>query len=259
MMNRRNRATLLVLTLLAASSGTGTAQDADVLVTPGLYASRQYVSNRALTRPSNRYLRVRTTSVLIHRVRESGDGLVVETRYCSVEQDPLGRVQTSLGPGFVAAMPTWTAPLTPDPEAGQPGAVRIAPHVMVVGADLVDPADEPLPTDADDPRVTDPDGDGHPGVSVDVDGFVSGQVYLVKRLVRGLRGTVGPDGRIEGTVIGAGDQVVVGASNGILKTFTPKFEHNPDPKRNTFVWVPVSDASTCDSVLAERERLFGED
>ena len=60
-------------------------------------------------------------------------------------------------------------------------------------------------------------------------------------------------------MIGAGDQVVIGASNAILKTFTPNFEHNPDPKRNTFVWVPVPDDSTCESVLAERERLFGED
>ena len=53
--------------------------------------------------------------------------------------------------------------------------------------------------------------------------------------------------------------MVIGASNGILKTFTPKFEHNPDPKRNTFVWVPVPGGSTCESVLAGRDRLFGEE
>ena len=84
-------------------------------------------------------------------------------------------------------------------------------------------------------------------------------MYLLQRLVRGFRGTVGPDGRMTGTVIGAGEQVVIGASNAILKTFTPRFEHNPDPKRNTFVWLPVPDGSTCESVMAERDRLFGED
>ncbi len=261
-MMKRVRATIAVALCLASSAAfpaAGATQETSALMTPGLYASRQYVSNRALTRPSNRYLRVRTTSVLLHNVRDSGDGLVVETRYCSVEQAPLGRVRTSIGPAFVAAMPVWESSLAADPGDESPGAVRIAEHAMALGVDLDDPANDALPTDDDDPRVVDGDGDGRPGVTVEVDGFVSGQVYLVQRLVRGLRGTVGPDGRMTGTVIGAGDQVVIGASNGILKAFTPKFEHNPDPERNTFVWVPVPEDSTCESVLAGRDRLFGED
>ena len=258
-MNERACAIVLCLVSLAALPAAGMAQEAAALPSPGLYASRQYVSNRALTRPSNRYLRVRTTSVLLHRVRESGDGLAVETRYCSVEQEPLGRVRTSLGPAFIAAIPVWDSPLTVDPEGEGPGAIRLAEHAMVLGADLEEPANDPLPRDADDPRITDADGDGHAGVTVEVEGFVNGQVYLVQRLVRGLRGSVGPGGRMTGTVIGAGDQVVIGASNAILKAFTPKFEHNPDPKRNTFVWVPVPEGSTCESVVAARDQLFGED
>lgn len=258
-MNRPANMAVLCIGLLSAMPAGAGAQETEALLKPGLYAGRQYVSNRALTRPSNRYIRVRTTSFLLHRVAESEDGLTVRSRYCQVEQDPLGRVRTTLGPGFVDAMPPWDAPVTGDPEGDGPGAVRVAGHVMVLGARLEDPAAETLPTDPDDPRVTDPDGDGHPGVTVEVEGFVSGQVYLVQRLVRGFRGAVDPDGRVTGTVVGAGDQVVIGASNAILKTFTPKFEHNPDPKRNTFVWVPVPDDSTCEAVVAERDRLFPED
>jgi hypothetical protein len=258
-MKASSRVRFLFLALLAGVPVSGAAQEADFVVPPGLYASRQYVSNRALTRPADRYIRVRTTNFLLHRVRESDGGLVVESRYCHIEQEPLGRVRTSLGPRFVAAMPSWEAPLTRDSESEDDGAMRLAEAVMVLGARLDDPADEALPADADDPRITDPDGDGNPGVTVEVSGFVSGQVYLVQRLVRGLLGTATPDGRASGTVIGAGDQVVIGASNAILKTFTPRFEHNPDPKRNTFVWLPVPDGSTCESVMAERDRLFGED
>jgi hypothetical protein len=261
-MTKRARATIgavLCLVTPAAFPAVGAAQEAFASITPGLYASRQYVSNRALTRPSNRYIRVRTTSVLLHSVRVSADSLVVETRYCAVEQEPLGRVRTSIGPAFVAAMPVLESSVTADPGEGSAGAIRIADQAMVLGADLDDPLNDPLPTDDYDPRVVDGDGDGHPGVTVEVKGFVSGQVYLVQRLVRGLRGTVGPDGRMTGTVTGTGDQVVIGASNGILKTFTPKFEHNPDPERNTFVWVPVPEDSTCETVLAGRVRLFGED
>lgn len=257
--NERARTTLVLLCLLAIRAPAGAAQDAVVLPAPGLYASRQFVSNRALTRPANRYVRVRTTSVLLHRVHEAAGGLAVESRYCSVEQEPLGRVRTSLGPEFVAAMPAWEARLAADPEGETPGAVVVEEQVMVLGATLEDPASDALPTDSDDPRVTDPDADGHPGVTVDVEGYVSGQVYLVQRLVRGLRGRLDGDGRITGTVTGTGDQVVIGASNVILKTFTPRFEHNPDPERNTFVWVPVPDDATCASVLADRVRLFGDD
>jgi hypothetical protein len=258
-MNVPSQANLLFLAVLAGAPAVGAAQEADFVIPPGLYASRQYVSSRALTRPANRYIRVRTTNFLLHRVRESDGGLMVESRYCLIEQEPLGRVRTSIGPRFVAAMPTWDAPLTRHTEGEGTGTLRIAENVMVLGARLDDPANDALPTDADDSRVTDPDGDGNPGVTVEVDGFVSGQVYVVQRLVRGLRGTAEPDGRVTGTVIGAGDQAVIGASNAILKTFTPRFEHNPDPKRNTFVWVPVPDGSTCESVVAGRDRLFGED
>ncbi len=257
-MNQTVRTTILCLALLATRPFAGAAQEPANAVTPGLYAGRQYVSNRALTRPSNRYLRVRTTSFLLHRVGQSEAGLTVESRYCLVEQEPLGRVRTSLGPEFVAAMPAWEAPLTWNP-AGGDEAVFVAEHVMVLGARLDEPAGDPLPTDRDDPRVTDPDGDGNPGVTVEVEGFVSGQVYLVQRLVRGFLGAARSDGSIAGTVIGAGDQVVIGASNAILKTFTPQFEHNPDPKRNTFVWVPVPDETTCESVVAGRDQIFPKD
>lgn len=257
-MNQTVRTTILCLTLLALRPVAGAAQEPAVGVAPGLYAGRQYVSNRALTRPSNRYLRVRTTSFLLHRVERSEAGLTVESRYCLVEQEPLGRVRTSLGPEFVAAMPAWESPLSID-SSGDGESVRVAEHVMVLGARLDDPAGDPLPTDPDDPRVTDPDGDGHPGVTVEVDGFVSGQVYLVQRLVRGFLGAPRSDGSIAGTVVGAGDQIVIGASNAILKTFTPKFEHNPDPKRNTFVWVPVPGETSCESVVAGRDQIFPED
>lgn len=251
---------LVSLLVVLPAGGATQESPADAhAVAPGLYASRQYVSNRARTRPSGRYVRVSTTNYLLHRVEASERGLVVESTYCHVEQEPLGRVRTELGPRFVAAMPTWVAPLETEPEGSGHGSMRLPDRTIVLGADLEDPERDPLPDDAEDPRVTDPDGDGNPGVTVEVDGLVSGQVYLVQRLVRGLRGNVEPGGRITGTVTGGGDQAVIGASNVILKTFTPTFEHNPDPKRNTFVWVPVPADATCESIVAESDALFGDD
>ena len=37
-----------------------------------------------------------------------------------------------------------------------------------IGVDLEDPANEPLPTDPNDPRIADDDGDGKPGVTATI-------------------------------------------------------------------------------------------
>lgn len=251
--------TMALAWVVLAAVPDARAQKTDSALSAGFYASRQYVSSRALTRPSNRYLRVRTTSLLLHEVLDTEEGWVVESRYCAVEQEPLGRVRTTIGQAFVDAMPPWSVPLDVRETGDGRISVRLPDHVMVLGADLTDPAGEPLPEDEEDPRVTDPDGDGHPGISVDVEGMVSGQVYLVQRLVRGLSGILEGDGRMSGQVTGAGEQRVIGASNTILRTFTPQFEHNPDPERNVFVWVPAPGDSTCAEVVADRQQLFGED
>jgi hypothetical protein len=267
-MVKRTVSGIPLLLALAALPAAGAAQEPaagdlpaanSLPVAPGLYASRQYVSNRAQTRPSGRYVRVRTTNYVLHSVEASEDGLSVTSTYCQVEQEPLGRVRTELGPRFVAAMPSWVAPLEVDPTGDGPESIRVPDRTIVLGAELRDPDRDRLPDDPEDPRVTDPDVDGNPGITVEVRGLVSGQVYLVQRLVRGLSGTIEADGRITGTVTGGGDQAVIGASNAILRTFTPTFEHNPDPERNTFVWVPVPEDATCESVVAGREQLFGND
>jgi hypothetical protein len=231
------------------------AQETVPTIAPGLYASRQVVSSRARLRPANRWVRVATTSILLHEVRvdeaDPEGGLVAASRYCSVEQEPLGRTRTTLGPSFVAAIPEWDARLLVEE-----GRAELEEHVIVIGAALEDPAVDELPTDRDDPRVVDADGDGQPGFTVQVDGIVDGQVYMVQRLVRGLKGEIVGDGRMSGTVTVAGGQEVIGASNQILKTFTPRFQPDADESRSTFEWVPVPAASTCDSVAADAAELF---
>lgn len=233
--------------------------DADASVLPdGAYASRWRVSSRAQLRPENRYVRTITTSLLLHHVIHDEGRTRVSSRYCSVVQAPLGRVRTTLGPAFVASIPEWEEFATVRGPADGPWTFELPLHEQVLGARLSDPG-EPLPTEGDDPRVVDSDGDGHPGFTTEVAGFVDGQVYMVQRLSRGLRGTLDPSGHMTGQVLGTGQQEVVGASNTILKTFTPRFEHDPDPSRSTFTWAPAPANATCTDIVAAESELFGED
>ena len=52
-----------------------------------------------------------------------------------------------------------------------------------IGVDLEDPANDPLPTDPEDPRIADDDNDGIPGVTtrVRVTEDVQGELYIARR------------------------------------------------------------------------------
>ncbi len=247
---------LLFAAGLACVSALPAPESGYAQIAVGEYASRQVVVTRALTRPRGRYARVPTTSLVHHTVFEGDDGLRVVNRYCSVEQEPLGPVQTELGPSFVAAIEPKEASITVSgPEAG-PWDVVVGETVTVIGAELENPDSDPLPAEPDDPRVVDADSDGNPGVTVQVRGLIDGEVYMVQRLVRELRGRLEADRTMSGVISGRNESEVLGASNVVLRTFTPKFEPDRDGDDNVFDWVPLADGTTCDALVADARRLF---
>ena len=236
----------------------GMAQDSAETLPPGTYASRWEVSRRARLPPGNRWVRVATFNILLHEISAdpfgSEDARVAKSRYCWIEQEPLGRTRTILRPDFVAAIPEWESRLEVRGDEAE-----LEEHVIILGAELIDPEGDALPTDGGDPRIVDMDGDGQPGFTVEVEGVIDGEVYMVQRLVPTLRGQLLGGGRMRGNVTVGGEQEVIGASNQILAAFTPRFLPDPDESRSTFVWVPVPDGSTCESVLARTAELFGDD
>jgi hypothetical protein len=254
--------TLLLLLAGLVQPGTDSATPArtqlaaDTVPLPdGMYASRQIMT--ASTRPGPRLgrIRVRTVALAIHRVRREADTVRVSTKFCDVRQDRIGPAGTVLDSAFIASLPEWESAVTIEGEG--PWSVRTGDYVAVVGAELEDPAADPLPTDPDDSRVTDPDGDGQPGVTVRIEGVVSGGVYVVQRIERALEGTLASDGRMTGTVIGSNQQAKLGASNFILRAFTPTFIADTEPEHNPFSWAPVSPDADCARVVEAEAALFG--
>lgn len=221
----------------------------------GSYASRQIMTSSTKPGPRLGRIRVRTVALVHHTVRREADEIRVSTRFCDVRQDRIGPAGTVLDSAFVAALPSWEATATV--EGTGPWEFRTSRFVAVVGADLTDPENDPLPGDPEDPRVTDPDGDGKPGLTVHVEGVVSGGVYVVQRLERALEGRLTSDGKMSGTVVGSNQQRKLGASNFILRAFTPTFIPDTEPEHNPFSWAPVSLEADCDLIVAEEERLFG--
>jgi hypothetical protein len=85
----------------------------------------------------------------------------------------------------------------------------------VVGAKLRR-SNDPLPSDPDDPRVFDQDGDGNPGVTIRVEGIVSGDMYIVQRSWTRLEGALLGDGSFGGRLFFGNAQVVLDSTSPFL-------------------------------------------
>lgn len=126
-----------------------------------------------------------------------------------------------------------------------------------IGIDLEDPANTPLPTDPGDPRITDPDGDGNPGLSahIEVADGLEGDLYIARREIFSYDVTQeGPD-RLSGSITDRSEQLVIGASDPMLDVESNWVQH-PDPARNPVIWVRVDDTWDCERLAAERDDLF---
>ena len=110
------------------------------------------------------------------------------------------------------------------------------------GAEL-GPSD-PLPKDKADKRVRDADGDGKPGLTVQVRGMIDGDLYIVTRGWNELTGQARGKDRVEGRVTWFNEQRVLDATSMFLRGDTNTV---PDktPTKNYFRWQRVPAQTSC--------------
>jgi len=192
-------------------------------------------------------------------VEQTRSRLIMTDRYCVTSVDdgtPL--VRTEIPDAFMAAL--RPAPRSATLEAAG-GAFRFVQpeYIEVRGALLSRPEEDPLPAGADDPRVTDPDGDGRPGLTVRVAilGLIEGEVYVVQRIRYRLSGIVVDPETIRGGIEWTNEQHALGGSNPLLHAQTPS-RPAPDRSAHRFLMIRVPAAYSCEDLrqdLAElRER-----
>jgi len=115
-----------------------------------------------------------------------------------------------------------------------------------------------LPTSADDSRIIDQDGDGNPGVTVEVAAkalfTIKGRVYLVQRTIWSERAIINDATKITGLVTWIPEQKTLGSSNSILTTVAPSI--TAIASESTFVMAKIPDGSSCGTMLNQRDQLF---
>ncbi|MFA6617589.1 MAG: hypothetical protein WCT23_00775 [Candidatus Neomarinimicrobiota bacterium] len=119
-------------------------------------------------------------------------------------------------------------------------------------------ASKPLPKDANDPNLTDPDNDGHPGVTVkiSVGNFFEGEIYISRREIFNNYLTLNNNGTITGYNVDKSEQFVIGASKKILAQPSNNVQH-PDMGLSPILLVPISeDIDTPEELMALRDELF---
>lgn len=176
----------------------------------------------------------------------------IETCAIEIRGAPDAATQTVVPDAFVRAVEVQSRPVQVDPDGRFSGG-RL---VEIDGARLDRPSEDALPTTADDPRVTDPDADGHPGLTVRITGLVDGEVYVVQRRITTLTGTQEGD-RLHGRIEWAAEQNILGADNPALTHPIPS-RPDPDPALDVFDAQRVSKDRDCAWIRAHAEALFGD-
>lgn len=189
-----------------------------------------------------------------------GDQLIESEVFCSADQVSDQPIETSISDEATQAIKPVSTPVE---VTGEPGAWRVQrPGTPTpVGIRLDDPANEALPTDPDDPRIVDDDGDGNPGITVTVrigEGL-EGELYIARREIFAYDMVQeGPD-TMRGTVTDSSEQLVIGASLDVLTTTDAQWEQFPDLARSPIVLTRLTGEWDCERLMAARDDLFPPD
>lgn len=199
-----------------------------------------------------------TYSLLRVEIDHQADELSLVSEACAVDiVDESDFANTIIPDSFVDA-------LEPTQREGtfSSGVFELPRHYEVRGVEFDDgenPESEPLPEDADDPRIFDADGDGNPGLTIFVDaGIVSGEIYVVQRGWDELEGEVIDEDRIEGLLEWNDEQEILGASEEALLIAEPTSRPNPEPESSYFSMrrLDETESDDCASLIARSESDF---
>lgn len=117
---------------------------------------------------------------------------------------------------------------------------------------------KPLSRDPHDPNLTDPDHDGHPGVTVQISvgKFFRGEIYITRREIFSNYLTLNNNGTLSGYIIDRSEQFVVGASKKILNQPSNNFQH-PDKGMSPVLLVKIDSAiDTPEELMKIKDKIF---
>jgi hypothetical protein len=253
---RRLGAALAVLVGAGATCGSCSSSDADPLD-----AARERLAGRYAHYDVVAYegdsMKTLIISYGFTDLDDRGGELVAQESFCFSEHRSDQPITTEVSDAFTQAIrPVPIATKLSLTSTGR-AHIRRDETPTALGIDLADPRVDTLPTDRNDPRVIDADGDGKPGVTVHitVTPELTGELYIARREIFAYDVDEQPDGSLSGTVSDHSEQLVLGASSPIFDTPAQWAQH-PDPAKSPIILKPVEDSWDCARLKQERPTLF---
>lgn len=112
-----------------------------------------------------------------------------------------------------------------------------------------------LPRTKSASAVYDQDKDGHPGVTIKLNGLLSGRLYIIQRSWDALRGKHLSNGQFAGRVDWHTDQIVLAKSGRIFGDMEAAKRH-PDKAQSYFRMVKVAKDTSCKEIATKGDKLF---
>lgn len=197
-----------------------------------------------------------TVSLGVSEIHWDGDDLMVSETGCHVEVES-DSVDTIIPDAVPQSTPARTALV--DVYDNGNGTFGWSREVMstAVGATLVNPDSDALPTSASDSRVFDQDGDGNPGITVLINAIFSGEIYAVQRQRdEYVQGVIEGDD-LSALVSDSSEQSVIGASTFALDTNVIQ-SNDPDANRSFVVMKRLDRELTCDELFPLLGTIFND-
>jgi hypothetical protein len=186
------------------------------------------------------------------------DGQIVDqSSFCFSEQRTDQPIRTSLSDAATQAIRPPAVPLEIDVVDGVL-RVKRPPTPTPVGIRLDDPFNDPLPTDPNDPRIVDDDGDGKPGltVTIEVTPEFIGELYIARREIFAFEAFLTEPDVLTGVVTDDSEQLVIGASDPVFDRSPANWGQHPDLSKSPIILRRVDESWDCERLAAERDNLF---
>lgn len=199
----------------------------------------------------------RMISYALATIQQEGEGFTVTEQSCRYEMG--GGSDAMISDTVPTSLEPVTAVITFEGE-GDNITYQREETVQLIGIRLDDPANDPLPTDPEDERIFDQEGDGKPGATASIAGgidggeLLSGDAYFIQRQKFSYSGTRNRNGKLTGLLDDDSNQQVIDATNGFLMLEITNSV--PLPELSTATLVPLNGQYDCARISAESATLF---
>ena len=182
--------------------------------------------------------------------------LIAHESFCHADQVTAQAIKTTISDAATSAIKPIPTPVTLTVVNGKARIQR--PETPTgIGIKLEDPANDKLPTDPNDPRISDDDNDGKPGITVNVDAgpALYGDLYIARRERFAYDVKEQADRSLRGTVTDKSEQLIIGATD---ERFVSRGEwvQYPDLSKSPIILIPVSKDWDCTKLMAEAPTMF---